>query len=163
MLGLNSDLLLIPSYWLIAWLLQAAVGATFSWLINSIVVWAVDAVGKVLNKNGVGHFTELKAVIAWALWPTMAAALISLCLKLGVLPLLNGELGSPEITLGGWQRFVLEAVGFVGSIWSLVIVVKGIALVQGFGIGRAILNYLLPFIILAVFGALVFVLMDLYY
>lgn len=70
-------------------------------------------------------------------------------------PYSSGAIGTIIGLLGGVVQIIL-------SIWTAVIFVIGISVIQKFSIGKAILNALFPMIVLIVFVAMIFVLGDLF-
>ncbi|NVJ48067.1 MAG: YIP1 family protein [Cytophagia bacterium] len=75
--------------------------------------------------------------------------------RTGYDPYSSGVVGVIVGILGGIVQIIL-------SLWTAIIFVIGISVIQKFSIGKAILNVLFPMIVLIVFVAMIFVLGDLF-
>jgi hypothetical protein len=117
-------------------------GALSGWLTYYCYAWGLSLTGSWLG--GRATTDQLRTILAWALVPSVA----SLALLFPQVALL--EDGSFRREYGayfteGSSVLMLCWIGqLVLNIWSVVILLKGIALVQGFGLGKSTLNMLLP-------------------
>ncbi|SNR86386.1 Yip1 family protein [Hymenobacter mucosus] len=117
-------------------------GGLFGWLTYYLYAWLLSVTGKWLN--GRASFSILKSVLAWSLVPS----LLTLVLLVPQVALFGDELFKSEPAFQSkvyhiiW--IILEFAGAGLSLWSVVILVKGISLVQGFTTGRAITNLFMP-------------------
>ena len=117
-------------------------GALFGWITYYIYAWAISVTGRWLNgKSKPAHF---RTIIAWALVPSICSLILLV----------------PEVMIFGDDLFKSEPINqslfldislisflvlkITLSTWSMVIVVKGISLIQNFGIWKSILNMILP-------------------
>ncbi|RZJ85874.1 MAG: hypothetical protein EOO60_14200, partial [Hymenobacter sp.] len=117
-------------------------GTLSGWLTYYCYAWGLSLTGSWLG--GRATTDQLRTVLAWALVPSVA----SLALLLPQVAM--SEDGSFRREYGayfveGSSVIMLCWIGqVVLSTWSVIILLKGIALVQGFGLGKSILNMLLP-------------------
>ena len=132
-------------------LLQVFVGA---YLIRLTGAWLGGKAGS----------TSIQAAIVWGNVPIVAMTFLGIVAlvfsifysELADEPLQWGQ--SPVVLAVGW---LLIAVQIVLGVWSLAIFLKGVAVVQGFTMGRAILNALLAWSAAAAILALVTVVLGL--
>ena len=116
-------------------------GALSGWLTLYAYAWGLSVAGRWL---GTADADKLRTVLAWALVPVAAAlGLVFLYVAIfgeGVWPL-----GKTQVLplLRHAENAVLLAQG-IASAWTLVILSKGIQLVQGFSPMRTLVNMLLP-------------------
>jgi hypothetical protein len=93
---------------------------------------------------------QFRTVLAWATVPTV----FSLALVIPELMIFGDDLFRSEQERTGtfidimWMVFGLLEITL--AIWAVVILVKGIALVQGFSTGKAIANALLPGLLIVI-------------
>lgn len=129
----------------IAELLQVFVGA---YLIRLTGVWLGGSAGS----------SSIQTAIVWGNVPIVAMTILGIAVlmfsfvysEVADEPLRWGQ--SPTVSAVGWSLLLIQTVLIV---WSVVILLKGIAAVQGFSTGRALLNALLAWSIPA--AILVFV------
>lgn len=118
------------------------VGAISGPIGSYIYSWALSYTGKWIN--GIGTASEFRTVVAWASFPVIT----SLILVILEIVFFGNELfkSNPSIDtyLGLYTWYFLAFLEFLLGIWGLVILVKGVMLVQGFKAGKAILNVLFP-------------------
>jgi len=122
-------------------------GVIFGWiafmLFSALIRWTGEWV------QGRASFRKLRSVIAWSLLP-------SVCTLIIVLPqiLFFGK----AFLLSDWQSFelwelililILFIIKLALGLWSIVLMVVGIAHAQGFSIWKAVLNMLLPVAVMA--------------
>ncbi|MEO1653136.1 MAG: Yip1 family protein [Bacteroidota bacterium] len=121
-------------------------GGLFGWLGYYIYAWALSASGKFIGGKADGE--EFRMVLAWSSVPLIttlvffAAALIVLQEKLFI------EEPSLETNLEIFVYFSLGVANIVFGIWSFVLLVIGTSEIQQFGIGKAILNVIMPALII---------------
>ncbi len=132
-------------------LLQVFVGA---WLIRMTGLWLGGRAGA----------TSIQTAIAWCNLPIAILALLGFGLTMLTIFLFDPMEGglwwnqSAATATVGWTLFALQAA-LVG--WSLVILIAGLAAVQGYSIWRAALNALIAWGIVAlVFALLLLVVTD---
>jgi hypothetical protein len=100
--------------------------------------------------NGTAGYNKFITILAWSSVPSICT-LIILILKLVVFG--NQAFNIDVNTLNNSAAFAYYIFSFLEaflSVNALVILIKGIALVQNFSIGKAILNFILPAIIIAI-------------
>lgn len=117
-------------------------GGLFGWITYYFYGWLLSVTGRWISGNG--SAANFRTVIAWALIPSI----FTLLLLLPELLIFGDDLFRSERTNTStfhdviWIVFgLLEAV--LGT-WTIVILVKGVSLVQNFAAGKAIVNILLP-------------------
>lgn len=131
-------------------------GGMFGWLSYYFYAWLLKVTGKWLG--GIAEFEDFRTVIAWSLVP-------SICTLLLLVPeliifgddIFKSELSDPNV----FSTLMLMVFGLLEltlGIWTLIIFIKGVTLIQKFNIGKAILNMILPvFVILIPILLIVFV------
>ncbi|OIQ27225.1 MAG: hypothetical protein BM564_13100 [Bacteroidetes bacterium MedPE-SWsnd-G2] len=119
-------------------------GAIFGWIGYFIFAWALSVTGKWMG--GKANFEEFKTVLAWAQIPSIfyLILIVPQILIFG-LDLFKTEFSQESevkdiIILG----FALIELGL--GLWSLVISVIGIKIIQGFNTVKAIVNLIMPFL-----------------
>ncbi|MGI4762116.1 MAG: YIP1 family protein [Janthinobacterium lividum] len=121
-------------------LILAIVGGSISGMITYTgYAWGMSLMGGWLG--GKASSDQLKTVIGWALVPTIA----TLLLLIPTLAVLSDEvsgMAGPLLPNSLALACALLQIGL--GIWSTVILLKGVALVQEFTIGRSLVNVLLP-------------------
>ncbi len=117
-------------------------GTLSGWLTYYCYAWGLSLTGRWLG--GRATTDQLRTVLAWALVPSVA----SLALLLPQVAVLEDDSFRHvygAYFMDGSSVLLLCQIGqLILSIWSVIILLKGIALVQGFGMGKSILNMLLP-------------------
>ena len=119
-------------------LVFAIIGGSISGMITyTSYAWGMSLIGGWLGGKATND--QFKLVLGWALVPTIAALL----LLIPTLSALSGEFAStPLLTSTLLIGCGLAQLGL--GIWSSVILVKGVLLIQSFTVGRALANVLLP-------------------
>ena len=132
-------------------LILAIVGGSISGMITYTgYAWGMSLTGGWLG--GKASNAQLKIVLGWALVPTIA----SLLLLIPTLAVLSGEVISVAGPLLSSLLTMACAFLQIGlGIWATAILLKGVALVQGFTIGRSLANVLLPGAVLVGFILLI--------
>ena len=126
-------------------LMAILVGGAFGWLTYYAYAWGLSLTGQWLG--GQATTDRFKTVVAWALVPTVLT-LIPFALELDM----HGENTFRSevlevVNLPLSDSFLEMAMLFSNlalTVWSVVIFVIGTRLIQGFGVGRALANMLLP-------------------
>lgn len=132
------------------------VGGMFGWLSYYFYAWLLKVTGKWLG--GIAEFEDFRTVIAWSLIPSICT-LVLLVPELIIFgdDIFKSELSDPNL----FSTLMLMVFGLLEltlGIWTLIIFIKGVALIQKFNIGKAILNMILPvFVILIPILLIVFV------
>ena len=123
-------------------------GGLFGWITYYIYAWALSLTGKWLG--GESNPSKFRTVIAWALIPSIC----SLILLIPELIIFGDDLFKSqtvyksEFIRYSWIAFGLTELAL--SIWSITILVIGIGILQKFGIGKSILNMILPLLVLLI-------------
>jgi hypothetical protein len=121
-------------------------GSISGWLSYSLYSWGMRVTGNWLG--GRASTDEFKTIMAWSLVPSIAGLLFLI----------------PEVAILGDKLFrttqetasaledgiltVCQIGEVVLSVWSFVLLVKGTRIIQGFSVGRALANILLPAIVI---------------
>ena len=121
-------------------LLLAVVGGSISGIMTyTIYAWGLSLTGRWLG--GKASTAQFKTVLGWALVPLIS----SLALLIPTLAVLGGEAPMLPISLPPSALVIgCGVLQLVLSTWSVTILLQGITLIQPFGIGKALLNMLLP-------------------
>jgi hypothetical protein len=123
-------------------LLAIVLGSISGWITSSMYAWGMTIVGRWLG--GIDDSNRFRTVLAWAQVPSIAGLL----LLWPALVLLKDEsfhevrLAYP-LLISSVRPLLLLAKIVLGS-WSVAILLKGVALIQGFSPTRALVNILLP-------------------
>jgi len=149
--GDNMSTMLVLTYAIIG-------GALFGWISYYIYAFFLSITGKWIN--GKAEPNQFRTVLAWASVPTLS----SLILLMPELLIFGDDLFRSELSNSDllyqilYSTFVL--IELVLGIWTLVISVKGISIIQEFGIGKSILNLFLPALLLM--GAVLIIILAVY-
>ena len=128
------------SFSTILFLIVVVLGGVLGWLAGYIEAALLSWVGEWLN--GRADTNQFMTVIAWSAIP-------SICSLILVIPnIMMGDL-EPSLLTRVLYYFI-SGLELAVSIWSAIILIKGISLVQKFKIGKAILNACLPAIVIIV-------------
>jgi hypothetical protein len=134
-------------FWAVV-LLSGLFGALAGWVVYYILAWAIHETGKWLKAKG--KTEEIRTVLAWSMVPNILAFAI----VIAQYALFGAELFSAEFEVENVAysiaMMVFGVLATVLYIWSLVILVRGVALVHGFSAGRAFVNILIPYLIIIV-------------
>ncbi|NRB59279.1 MAG: YIP1 family protein [Winogradskyella sp.] len=121
-------------------------GGIFGLITNFIYAWALSVTGQWLK--GKANASKFRTVIAWSLVPSIA----SLFLIIPELIILGDDLFKSEpivdTAVNSIAWFIFGIMEITLGVWTIIILVKGIAMVQNFTIGKAILNMILPILII---------------
>lgn len=130
-------------------LLFAVIGGSISGIITyTAYSWAMSLVGGWLG--GKASTYQFKIVLSWALIPTIATLLFSV----PILYLFDGaSVSNSLLTDALLTGCSLAQLGL--SIWAVIILIKGVMIIQRFEVGRALANMVLPGV--AVVGVIVLI------
>lgn len=119
-------------------LIFAIIGGSISGIITYTgYSWGMSLIGGWLGGRATND--QFKIVLGWALVPSIA----TLAFLIPALSVLGGEFAStPLLTNTLLIGCGLAQIGL--GIWSSVILLKGVVLIQKFGVGRALANVVLP-------------------
>jgi len=124
-------------------------GALFGWISYYIYAALLSWTGSWLK--GEGNTDSILRVLAYALIPTVLS-LIPLALKIAAYG--NGVFTTEGLPGANWSDMIFQygigAVNLVLNVCTLVLYVVGISEVQKFSVWKAILNLLLPILIIGV-------------
>ena len=117
------------------------IGGFFGWISFYIYAWAMSATGKWLD--GKADSERFRTILAWSLVPTIA----SLVLLLPELVIFGDDLFKSTISNNSdavtYSYLIFGLLEISLAIWSLIILVKGITIIQNFSIGKSVLNMIL--------------------
>lgn len=123
-------------------------GGLLGWIAYYIYAWAMSVTGEWLG--GKSNPIKFRTIIAWALVPSIA----TLILLVPEVIILGDDLFKSEITndsmINTFSWLLFGLLELTLGIWTVVILVKGTSLIQNFGIGKSILNMILPGLIFIV-------------
>ncbi len=129
-------------------------GTIGGYIMLLIYAWTISVTGKMLG--GKATATQLRTPVAWSVPPRI----------LGFVFLIPQLVWFEElyITPDSNMLILLIAIGIIQIgfvVWSVVIMVKGVSILQEFSNGRAFLNIILPTVIFIVLAIFIFLLFDL--
>jgi hypothetical protein len=140
-------------------------GAIFGPIANMIFAAILSMVGRWIG--GKGNYQRTLPMFAWSMVPNIAGVVI-LFFQIGFFgPYFTFYSGDIEIVVFGMTKsemilYLLAFLSAVVSIWSAVLLVIGLSLAHRFGIGKAILNLVIPILaILIPIGIIAFIFGDL--
>lgn len=113
----------------------------------SFFAWLLHVTGRWIG--AVGSFQTIRSAVAWSNVPNSVTCLAWLVL-LGVF---GGQVfcrGFSEMSFVGYQAgvvFLVFLVQSIVSIWGFIILLKALGEVQGFSAWKALLNVIIPFVI----------------
>ena len=132
-------------------LITALIFATFIGMLGiSVTAGLLTWVGKWIG--GVGAFTQVRAAVAWSNVPSLVTGLIWLIWIFLFKDSLFYE-GVLKTNVGGmaqWILLSLAALQFIASVWSFVLLLINLSEVQGFSVWKALLNVILPFVLIVI-------------
>lgn len=128
-------------------LLFAIVGSMIlSYLVCELLSWLLSKSGEIFG--GDASFREMRTILAWALIPTVVASTLSV----GDIIVSVQNAIKQDVTINNSfiasLLTVLSTIQFALGIWTLVLLVIGLKIVQSFSYFKAILNMVLPFLVL---------------
>jgi len=132
-------------------------GAVGNMILAAILAWCGRLIG------GKGRYHHVLPAVAWSLVPVIAQ-IIPICLTLGYFGF-DAAIGYIDLSATSSQIifYGLLFLEFCLTVWSLVIMVTGLSVAHRFSIGKAILNLLIPVLIILVpLGIIAFVMGDLF-
>lgn len=129
-------------------LVGSLVVCTFLGVIGiSISAWLLHFTGRYLK--GKADYTAVRAAVAWSNVPNI----VTIGMWVLLLIVFGGNVFNKDFSQGqyfGYQAgilFIVMLVESVVSIWGFIILLNALAEVQGFSIFRALLNIIIPFIV----------------
>ncbi len=141
-------------------LLAFLVGVICISIMSALYFW----IGKLMK--GKGSFRSVRTVVAWSNAPNLIALIVWMIFIFTLQP--YSETSYLSASTNSSDKIMVCAVAQVAaSIWSIVILIVGISLVQRFSIGKSAVNFVLatlfPFLcILVVWVAVLIILMILW-
>jgi hypothetical protein len=149
--GLNNALeggdLFIDSAYIklaVGLLAGAIFGAVANMLIAAILAWSGRLIG------GTGRYQRVLPAVAWSLVPTIAQ-IIPIFLMLGYFGV-DVAVGYVDLSTTSSQIlfYILLFLELCLTIWSALILITGLSIAHRFGIGKAVLNVLIPVLIILI-------------
>ena len=126
--------------------IAVVIGGSLGWITYYIYAWGMSATGNWIG--GTAEPDRFRTIIAWALIPSLG----SLVLLFPEIFIFKEDLfKSVPVNTSMFNNimwFVFGMSEFILGIWSLIILVKGIIIIQNFKVGKAILNLFLPGLII---------------
>lgn len=128
--------------------LAFVLGGLFGWIGYYMYAWGMRVTGNWLD--GKATTEQFRTVLAWSLVPAIG----SLVLLIPELFVIGEELfkSEPDVYSNAiaYSYILFGLLEITLGIWSIVILVKGIAIIQKFSVWKALLNAFLPGIILLI-------------
>lgn len=142
----NFALATVVPIWAI--LLGSLVVCTFLGMVGiSISSWLLHIFGRMIG--GKGNFQEIRAAVAWSNVPNFVTVFMWFVL-LGVFGAQVFNKNFSEMQFVGYQAgilFLVMLLESIVSIWGFIILLSTLREVQGFSIWKAILNVVIPFVV----------------
>lgn len=113
----------------------------------SVGTWLLQFTGRWIG--GKGDFLSIRAAVAWSNVPGIATILMWLVL-IGMFGsmLFNTQFSNAQFY--GVQAgvvFIVFLVQVVASVWGFILLLQGLAEAQGFSVWKALINVIIPFVI----------------
>lgn len=140
------SILLISVCIIVLWIL----GWIFLYLISALLSWT----GRMIN--GRADMDEFVMVIPWSYVPLIGLLILLIPEMIVFGDSLNHIDLKDQKQMKTVLYFIFKILELCLSVWSLVILVKGIAVVQQFIIAKAILNLILVTVVFVVFALIIF-------
>ena len=128
----------------IAVFIGALSGWVYSYIYASLLSWTGEWI------NGRGKMSQFITVISWSMVPSISS-LILLIPKFIIFgdKLFNIDIRElNQVTVILYYSF--NVIEFILSIWTIIILITGISLIQKFNIWKAILNLILPVLVIMI-------------
>ncbi|MCZ4409824.1 Yip1 family protein [Cryomorphaceae bacterium 1068] len=142
------------------------IGAILGPLANMVFAAILSMVGRWIG--GKGNYSRTLTIVAWSMVPNIAGVVL-LFFQIGFFgPYFTFYSGDIEIVVLGLTKsemilYLLAFLSIVVSIWAAVLLVIGLSLAHNFGIGKAILNLVIPVLIIVIpIGIFAFIMGDLF-
>lgn len=134
-------------------------GGALGWVTYYIYAWGMSVTGKWID--GKADPSKFRTIIAWALVPSICSLilLVPQVIIFGDDLFKSNPMDNSMFNNISW--IVFGVIELTLGLWTLVILVKGVSLIQGFKIGKSILNIIFPGLVIAVPIILLAVLVDL--
>ena len=131
-------------------LISAALAAFVGWASLSVLAYILMWTGRWIG--GDATFLALRAAVSWANVPNVVNIFlwVLLTIEFGALLFTNGF---SEMEFMGYQLglvVVVYILQLVVAVWSFVILIKTIAEVQGFSAWKAVLNIIMPLVLVLI-------------
>ncbi len=132
-------------------LITALIFAVFIGMLGiTITAGLLTWVGKWIG--GVGSFTQVRAVVAWSNLPVIVTALTWIAwifIFKGTL-FYDGFLSTGFAGMAKTLIMSFAILQFAASLWSFVLLLITLSEVQGFSVWKALLNIILPFVLIVI-------------
>ena len=121
----------------------------------SISAWVLQVTGRWIG--GKGNFQTIRAAVAWSNVPNFVTVLMWIAL----IGIFGGQVFSPGFTEShfiGFQAgavFLIFLIQSVISVWGFIILLNTLGEVQGFSAWKALLNVIIPVVIIVAIWLLV--------
>ena len=141
----NQSQLGHSGYSVILLFIAAGAGAIFGIIATYIYAVMLSWTGELFN--GKANTDQFVTILAWSQVPLIAMVLLMVpkLLLFGV----RGITDTQEVNqVSGMTHFIFDTIAVLLSLYTFIILVKGIVIIQGFNIVKAILNALLPGLLL---------------
>ena len=123
-------------------------GGLFGWLSGYIYAALLSWTGGWLNGNGTSN--QFLTVVAWSSVPSICSLILLIPKFLipgyGITPFDIHDLFS----FTNISYLIVEGISLALTIWTIIILVKGVMLIQRFNTGKGILNAILPLLVLII-------------
>jgi hypothetical protein len=136
------------------------IGIAFGWILNYIYAASISWTGRWFN--GKGNTQSILRIIAYSFLPSIISLFF---LSLQILIYGNAIFQSDSQYLNeGFNaiiNYIFAFIDLILIIWTIVLFVIGISVVQKISIGKAILNLILPAFLIVLSALIIFITIDL--
>lgn len=138
------------------------IGLLFGWFFNYIYSWAISFTGSYFN--GKANTQAILRVLAYSLLPSVFS-LFFLFLRILVYGNAIFQSDYEYYNASSFDNifyYVFLIIDISLTIWSFILFIIAISVVQKFSIGKAILNVIIPAILVVLSAIVIFILVDLF-
>ena len=127
--------------------ISITLGAALGWISYYLLAQFLSIAGDLLK--GKASVKNYRTVVAWALVPNILSLILMIPQFMFYGAGSSSYLWFTDNSLVNIPLFVLQILTLILNIWGFVILVKGVAFIQHFSIGKALWNILIPFVFFA--------------
>ncbi len=137
------------------------IGLLFGWLLNYIYAFLVSKTGEYLNRKA--STESILRVLAYSLIPAIISLFVYFVriLFYGNSIFQSTLLYSSDEFLNNIISYIFIFIDLFLMVWSLILLIIGVSIVQKFSIGKAIVNIVLPAILIVLIFLIIYVVIDL--
>lgn len=126
--------------------IRIILGGALGWIFYYIIAWFLEVAGGLLK--GKATVSQYKRVLAWSLIPVIISLFILIPQFFIFGAGSNSAIWENGFSMSSTGLIFFNVLISILDLWALLILVIGVVFIQNFSIGRAILNIVLPAILI---------------